>query len=315
MSKYRKQLPQLGDRLFVTDGGLETTLVYHDGLDLPCFAAFDLLKDENGIAILRRYFDRYLEMARDYGLGAVLEAPTWRANPDWAASLGYDEAALADANRRAIGLMLELREAYETASMPMVVSGNVGPRGDGYRADARMSEDEARRYHRPQVEIFAGTDADLVSAFTINYREEAVGIIRATREAGMPAVVSFTVETDGRLPTGETLGDAILRTDEQTDGYAAYYMLNCAHPTHFRRVLEDGHGWRQRIRGLRANASHMSHEELDASTELDRGDPDELARQYGALRGLLPGLTVLGGCCGTDHQHIDAIVRACAAAA
>ncbi|HLU07935.1 MAG TPA: homocysteine S-methyltransferase family protein [Woeseiaceae bacterium] len=315
MSKYRKRLPQLGNSLFVTDGGLETTLVFHEGRDLPCFAAFDLLKDDEGIATLRRYYDRYLELAREHGLGAILEAPTWRANPDWAAKVGYDAVSQDDANRKAIGLMLELRQAYETPATPMVISGNVGPRADGYRVEAQMSASDAQRYHSRQIETFAATDADFVSAFTINYTGEAVGIVNAAREARIPVVMSFTVETDGRLPSGEALGDAIRHTDDETGGYAAYYMLNCAHPTHFHGVLGSGDGWQSRIRGLRANASRLSHAELDECTELDRGNPDELGLQYRLLREQLPNLTVLGGCCGTDHQHVDAIIRVCGLAA
>jgi S-methylmethionine-dependent homocysteine/selenocysteine methylase len=312
MSKYRHNLPQLGDKVFLTDGGLETTLIFHDKLELPCFAAFDLLKDDAGIEILRRYFDPYLDAARRHGLGFVLEAPTWRANADWAAKLGYDEVALADANRRAIGLLLEIRAASETRDMPLVISGNIGPRGDGYRADERMSSTEARDYHRRQIETFAQTDADLVSAFTMTYVDEAVGILRAAKDAGMPAVISFTVETDGRLPSNDTLADAIRRTDEATDGYAVYYMINCAHPTHFVDALQAGGGWRERIRGLRANASMRSHAELDESTDLDAGDPKQLGCEYRELGTLLPNLAVLGGCCGTDHRHVRAIAAACA---
>jgi S-methylmethionine-dependent homocysteine/selenocysteine methylase len=205
-----------------------------------------------------------------------------------------------------------LRARYEKPRLPLVISGNLGPRGDGYRADARMSVDDARRYHAAQINVFAATDADLVSAFTLNYVDEAVGIVQAARDAAMPVVISFTVETDGRLPSGEGLGAAIRRTDQETDGYPAYFMLNCAHPDHFRELdtLDPDVGGR--IRGLRANASRKSHAELDESTELDPGDPLELGAQYRALRDRLPGLRVLGGCCGTDHRHVAAIFAACA---
>jgi len=312
MSKYRRCLPQLGDRLFLTDGGLETTLIFHDGLDLPCFAAFDLLRDETGVAVLRRYYERYVALARAHDVGVVLEAPTWRANADWGARLGYDVDTLAEANRKAIGLMLEIRADADTPINPMVISGNLGPRGDGYRAEARMTAAEAQSYHAQQIDTFAQTDADLVSAFTINYPEEAIGIVRAARAASMPVVISFTLETDGCLPSGDTLREAIGRTDAETDGYTAYYMINCAHPTHFQQVLNGGGHWRTRIRGLRANASSRSHAELDESTDLDAGDPAELGEQYFALLRLLPRLTVLGGCCGTDHRHVEAIFAACA---
>jgi homocysteine S-methyltransferase len=310
MSLYRNQLPQLDNRLFLTDGGLETTLVFHKGLDLPCFAAFDLLKDDAGVAILREYFEPYLEAARRHRAGFILEAPTWRANPDWAAKLGYDAPALDAANRRAIELLVELRAAYAD-DQPFVISGNLGPRGDGYRADERMTADQARAYHAAQIDSFAGTEADMIAAFTMTYAEEAIGILRAARDAGMPAVISFTVETDGRLPSGESLAEAIRRTDAETDGYAAYYMINCAHPEHFADLLADG-AWRERIRGLRANASKRSHAELDESTDLDDGNPARLGEEYRELRELLPKLNVLGGCCGTDHRHVHAIAAACA---
>ena len=314
MSKYRTHLPQLQSNLVLTDGGLETTLIYHDGVDLPYFAAFDLLKDETGTETLRRYFTRYAELARSKGIGIVLEAPTWRANPDWAAKLGYDAVTLADANRKGVGLLLEIRAAFETRATPVVISGNLGPRGDGYRPDARMTVDEARAYHAPQVQTFAQTDADMVAAFTMNYVEEAIGIVLAAKNAGMPVAISFTLETDGRLPSGDTLAAAIERTDRETGAYPSYYMINCAHPSHFETVVRaGGDKLRERIRGLRANASKLSHAELDVCTELDIGNPVELGTDYRALRGLLPKLTVVGGCCGTDHTHVEAIADSCLA--
>lgn len=311
MSKYRNRLPQLCNTLFLTDGGLETTLIYHDGMTLPHFAAFDLLKDEAGTAILRRYFTRYTELARAHGVGIVLESATWRANPDWAAKLGYDAVTLADANRRSIGLLLEIRAGFETRATPIVISGCLGPRGDGYRPDARMSVRAARDYHATQIETFAQTDADMVAAFTLNYPEEAIGIAAAAKAAAMPVALSFTLETDGRLPSGDTLAAAIERTDTETGAYPVYYMINCAHPTHFEPVLREGGVWRERILGLRANASKRSHAELDACTDLDAGDPQELGGQYRALKAWLPRMTVVGGCCGTDHRHVEAICAAC----
>jgi S-methylmethionine-dependent homocysteine/selenocysteine methylase len=313
MSKYRQRLPQLADRLFATDAGLETELVFHDGRELPHFAAFDLLKTDAGFERLRAYYARYAEIARAHRLGLVLETPTWRASPDWGEKLGYDARQLADANRKAVSLLLEIRAEFETSGTPVVASGNLGPRGDGYRPDARMSATEARDYHAWQIATFAATDADLVSVFTMNYVEEAIGVAAAARDHKMPAVISFTLETDGRLPSGQGLAEAIGATDAATDAHPAYYMINCAHPTHFADALRAGGTWRSRVRGIRANASRRSHAELDASTDLDDGNPDELGAQYRALRPLLPRLTVVGGCCGTDHRHVGSICRALAA--
>jgi S-methylmethionine-dependent homocysteine/selenocysteine methylase len=299
-------LPQLsGDRLYITDGGLETTLIFHLGLDLPDFAAFDLLRDETGAEALRRYYEPYLAVAREHGTGIVLDSATWRASRDWGERLGYSPEELADANRRAVALTEELRAS--APDVPAVLNGVVGPRGDGYVVGEAMTVEEAEDYHGEQIGTFAGTAADMVSAITMTYADEAIGIARAARAADLPAAISFTVETDGRLPSGQPLGEAIEEVDAESP--PAYFMVNCAHPTHFAGVFDGP--WRERIVGIRANASRMSHEELDAATELDDGDPDELAAQYVQLREALPNANVLGGCCGTDERHVAAIAAAC----
>ena len=311
MSRYRDALPQLADAPFLTDGGIETTLIFHDKFELPYFAAFLLLKEARGVEALRRYYTRHAMIARNHGVGFVLESPTWRASADWAARLGYSETELAAANREAIELLAELRQDLGTASSPMVVSGCVGPRGDGYRPDTIMSADEAQKYHTPQIRAFEQAGVDLASAITMTSSAEAIGVTRAARAYGLPVAVSFTVETDGRLPSGETLRDAVTAVDRATNGAPAYFMINCAHPTHFADVLTPGAGWVQRIRGLRANASTRSHAELDEAADLDEGDVEDLAARYRRLREQHPQLTVLGGCCGTDHRHIEQICQQC----
>jgi S-methylmethionine-dependent homocysteine/selenocysteine methylase len=173
-----------------------------------------------------------------------------------------------------------------------------------------MSVAEAQLYHFEQAAVFAGTDADMIGAFTMNYVEEAVGIALACKALQMPLALSFTVETDGKLPSGQALADAIERVDAESGDYPVYYMINCAHPTHFESVLDELGAKRGRVRGLRANASRRSHAELDSCTDLDAGDPAELGREYRALQGKLPALTVVGGCCGTDHRHVAAIAQA-----
>ena len=315
MTRYREHLPQLDGGPFLTDGGLETDLIFHRGLELPEFAAFDLLKDAEGTGELRAYFEPYLALAREHGLGFVLESPTWRANPHWAAQIGYSTDELADFNRKAIALMEELRDDAGEDAGPIVISGCVGPQDDGYNPARKMSAQEAREYHAEQIGTFSETAADMVTAITMTYAEEAVGITRAALDAGLPVAISFTVETDGRLPSAQALGDAITQVEEETGSGPAYYMLNCAHPTHFEAVVEGDVPWRNRILGLRANASTKSHAELDEAEELDEGDPADLGARYVALREHLPGLRVLGGCCGTDHRHVTEICRAWVGAA
>ena len=313
MAKYRNRLPQLAERLFLTDGGIETTLVFLEGHELPYFAAFDLLKTEKGERALSDYFTRYITLAIAQGAGFVLESPTWRANADWGDKLGYSAAALADMNRKSIALMAELRDRYETAASPIVISGCVGPRGDGYDPGRVMSVDEAAAYHASQIRTFRETEADMVTAITMTNTNEAIGVVRAAAAAAMPVVISFTVETDGRLPTGQSLGDAIEAVDTATARAPAYYMVNCAHPTHFEGALAAGEEWVERVRGIRANASKRSHAELDQAKDLDDGDPAELGRQYRDLRRNFSHFNVLGGCCGTDHRHVEQISLACTA--
>ena len=315
MSKYRKQLPQLAGGLFLTDGGIETTLIFQEGLELPYFAAFHLLREKAGREALARYYDRYMAIAKTDGVGFILESPTWRASADWGDKLGYTRDEIATANRESIQLMLDLRAKFEDTSKPMVVSGCVGPRGDGYDPGQVMSAAEAETYHAHQIGALAEADADMVAAITMTNANEAVGVAKAAVKAAIPVAISFTLETDGRLPTGQTLSDAIGEVDAATAAAPAYYMINCAHPLHFHDTLRAAQGWTKRIRGIRANASRRSHQELNEAPDLDAGDPIELGGQYRDLLLQHPQINVLGGCCGTDHRHVECISLACRTAA
>lgn len=303
MAKYRNNLPQLNEK-FLTDAGLETVLIFHENVELPEFAAFYLLKGDEGTEILRNYYLSFAELARENKIGLILESPTWRANPDWATKIGVSGRQLAEMNRKSIELLTEIRDEYENENSKMVISGCVGPRGDGYIVEDAMTAKDAETYHGEQIKVFSETEADLVSAITMNYAEEAIGITRAAKNSGMPVVISFTVETNGNLPTGQTLKDAIETVDRETGNYPAYYMINCAHPTHFEKVLASDEDWTKRIGGLRTNASTKSHTQLNESETLDEGNPSELGRQHTPLLAKLENLTVLGGCCGTDIRHV-----------
>jgi S-methylmethionine-dependent homocysteine/selenocysteine methylase len=291
----------------LTDAGLETVLIFEDGFDLPQFAAFPLVDTDEGRAALKRYYTPFLELARDRGVPLVLATPTWRASADWGALLGYEGDDLDAVNRRAVAFVEELRD--EVPGADVVIDGCIGPRSDGYAPTLIMDAEEAERYHAVQIGTFADAGCQQVTALTLTYPEEAIGIVRAAKAAGLPVVVGFTVETDGRLPGGISIEEAIETVDGATAGSALGYMINCAHPAHFASALPAGEA-RRRIIGLRSNASMLSHAELDEAEELDAGDPHDLAERYVALRGDLPGLEVLGGCCGTDIRHVTAIADA-----
>lgn len=310
MTKYRNDLPQRRGGAFLTDGGMETTLIFQDGVELPHFASFVLMDTAEGRALLAKYYESYLAIARDSGTGFVLDSPTWRANPDWGAKLGYGVDTLKAVNMSSIAFLQGLRAKWESAEMPCVISGAIGPRGDGYKA-GNMDADEAAAYHAPQIEAFAEAGADMTTAYTLNTITEAIGVARAARKAALPCAISFTVETDGRLVNGETLREAIETVDRETGNAPEYFMVNCAHPTHFEQALQTGEAWVARIHGIRANASTKSHAELDESETLDAGDPRDLGERYRALRRSFPAMRILGGCCGTDHRHVAAICEAC----
>lgn len=308
MALYRDRLPLLDGGVFLTDAGLETDLIFNHGIEIREFAAHTLLPDEQGRAALTGYMEGFLSLARETGYGYILDTQTWKAHPHWADDLGQSRAELREANLAAVDFALGLRDRFADNAGPILVNGLIGPRGDAYAPDETVAAAIAQGYHREQIGWLAEADVDMVTALTFTQAEEAIGAVRAAGEFGLPIAVSFTVETDGRLPTGQPLGEAVTAVDEATGGAALYFMLNCAHPDHLPVELGSD-GWAQRIRGLRCNASRLSHAELDASETLDDGDPDEFARDYATLRNALPWLTVFGGCCGSDLRHVSAVAR------
>lgn len=308
-------LAQLGTDPFLTDGGIETTLVYLEGVPLPHFAAFTLLDDDgDGLACLRDYYRSYGQLSRSIGMGIVLDTPTYRANPEWGALLGYDAAALTRVDRRAVALLRDIRSTYQGAANPIVISGCVGPRGRSYHADDQMTALDAAAYHSPQVHTLTSAGADVITAHTLSYAAEGIGVVLAAQRVGVPVAIGFTLGSDGLLPDGSSLGAAITAVDAATDAAAAYFIVSCSHPAHFASLLLGGEPWVERIRGVRANASTADHAERDELTSLDSGDPADLADRLAALRTRLPQLTVVGGCCGTDERHIEQIGLAVRAA-
>lgn len=300
-------LSRMGERLHLTDGGMETAMIFHEGLELPQFASFTLLARPEGRAAMRRYFNGFLDQAAELDMGFVLDTPTWRASEGWGEVMGLAPGEIDRINREGVAFAQSLREAHGAGDA--LINGAVGPHGDAYRPDSVLGPDEAFDYHHRQIAVLADEGVDLVTALTLSSTGEAIGITEAAQDVGVPVVVSFTVETDGRLLGGMTLAEAIAVTDAATDAYPAWYGINCAHPDHFAPGLRGE--WTARVGLLRANASRLSHAELDEASELDDGDPDDLALAYGLMRRRLPGLRVLGGCCGTDLRHVAAIGRQC----
>lgn len=309
MSRYGDELPQLSGELYLTDAGIETDLIFNHGIEIRAFATHTLLSDAQGREAVADYMRGFLRLADEHDAGFIMDSHTWKAHAYWAADLGATEEELRAANRDAIRFIAGLREEFSGNAKPIVLNGTIGPRGDAYSPDPSVTAKDAEVYHARQIGWLAGTEVDMVTALTFGQQAEAIGMVRAAKGAGLPVVISFTVETDGRLPSGEALDEAVKAVDAATDAYAAYFMVNCAHPDHFFAMLGDT-DWARRIRGLRCNASRLSHAELDNCEELDDGNPAELGRQYRAIAQSMPWLNVFGGCCGTDLRHVIAIAAA-----
>jgi len=308
MSQYRNQLPQMSGDIFITDGGTETDLIYSRGFELPCFASYHLLNNAAGYAAIKDYYHKHAAIANKYGVGFILDSLTYRASSDWAEELGYTPDGLAEMNHKAIDLLREVGREFESEECKMVLSGCLGPREDAYMPNGLMSADEAEQYHIEQITTLGEAGVDMITALTLNEVDEAIGITRAAKSLNIPVVISFSLETDGTLLNGGRLKDAIKQVDKATDNGPAYYMINCAHPTHFDFIFDD-EDWARRIRGIRANASCKSHAELNNSETLEDGDPVELGGQYAELANRFKQLNVFGGCCGTDHRHVEEICK------
>lgn len=311
MPRYRNNLPQFGSDIFACYIGMDTEILFRDGIDLPGFASYPLLLNPAHRSLIRSYYCNLVDLARDQNVGVILDAVTWVANRDRGAELGFTPDDLKKLNIEAIELIAGVRA--EKGDLPTVLCGQVGPRGDGYAPSDQMSTEEAEDYHSEQIAVYSQTEADLVSAFTLCYPEEASGIVRAAQRFDMPVAIAFTVETDGRLPTGVSVGEAIEQVDAESNAGALYFLINCAHPDHFTRILGN-EPWMKRLRGVVANASRCSHAELDNAEELDDGDPNELGIQVGGLRKQLSHFSILGSCCGSNLRHMKRILEEARAA-
>ena len=302
-------LPIHSRDLYVTDGGIETWLMYKKGFELPQFASFYLLDRPDGREALRQYYRSFVAVAQQFQSKYIFCSLTYRASRDWGDLLGYSKAALADMNHKAFAFYREIAAEMGTRDSDTLYSGCIGPRGDAYNLNQTMTSAEAQDYHAEQIATFVVAKADIVTAMTLNSVDEGIGIAREARSAGIPSVISFTVEKDGSVGGRHSLRRAIEMVDAETDAAPAYYMLNCAHPLDFWDALEEG-PWMQRLMGVRANSSSLEHGQLCQLGRLDEGNWEDLAQRHADLNARYPHMNVFGGCCGTDSVHVAGIFSA-----
>jgi len=309
MSTQRSALPNETNRLFLTDGGTETWLIHKRGLELPYFSSFHLLNDARATEEIRSYYRSFADIAVEHGTAFIFDSLTYRASTDWGELLGYSAGALAEMNLMALELYREVAHESGLADSDAIISGCIGPKGDAYEQNAALAADGAQEYHQVQVDTFKSGDVDIVTALSLSSSQEAIGIVRAAQAAGLQSAISFMVEKDHCLQSGESLQTAIETVDRATGAAAAYFMVNCAHPIDFGPALTDGK-WVSRVHGIRANSSKQEHSLLNTLGHLDEGNPEELAGEYASLKSRYPDMNVFGGCCGTDFTHVRQISSA-----
>lgn len=297
---------QRDGKLYLTEGGIETEMMYKWGFDLPHFAMFPLLDNPEAMAAMRGMYRRYLDVAAKHGMCALMGGLDYRASPDWGALLGYSPESLAQANHRSIAFLRELAREYATDIPEILVQGFIGPRGDAYQLNRTITETEAEDYHSVQLATLKEADVDLAWAFTLNNVAEAIGIARAAARIEVPLAISFTLDDNSKLKSGPSLAEAIESVDAATGGSAVFFSINCSHPFEFEPGLESG-DWIGRVRGLRPNASRMEKVALCKLGHLEEGDPVELGQLMGDLARRYPHMDIWGGCCGTGDVHLDEI--------
>lgn len=301
--------PRLENKFYLTAGGTETEILYKWGYELPEFAMFTLLDDEEANECVRNMYRRYFEVAAKNNTGLVIEGHDYRASPDWAGKLGISLENLAEIQHRIINFLTDLKTEFDGKVSDVVITGGIGPRGDAYGTGGNISEAEAEDYHSVQLSTLKDTDADMAVALTFNNIPEAVGIVRAATKIGIPIGISLTLNTESRLSSGPSLREAIEAIDENTDEGAAWYGTNCSHPLEFEPAISEEGAWRQRLRLIRPNAAKMEKISLCKLGHLEDGDPIELGAQMGDVASRFPSVDIIGGCCGTDERHLNEIAK------
>jgi S-methylmethionine-dependent homocysteine/selenocysteine methylase len=280
------------NQFFLAGATLESVLVKDYNIDLTHNAAFELLYTHEGRMLMKQYHELYLQLAERYQLTYILETPTWRANRDWIYRLGYDYKDAAAVNQLAVQF---IRETQLGKNCDVIISGSVGPRHDDFDSTYAMTSDESELYHSEQIRAFALQDVDIITARAFNDSNEAIGVVKACSALGIPVVISFKINHDGNLASGESLGKAISRVDQETRLYPTYYTLYCDNLETVERLIRrerlihrSGY-WNARLHGIQITAKTSAS---DLTTVKEH----------------FPNLKIVGGC-GFDFSTLDELCR------
>lgn len=299
---------QVEGRYYLSEGGMETEVMYKHGFDFPHFAVFELLKNPKAVSALQAMYRQYFDVVAKHQMVALVGGLDYRASPDWGALLGYSADGLSDMNHRCIDFLRDLAKEYIGEIDEILIQGFIGPRGDAYETNTVITEQESEDYHSVQLQTLKEADVDLASALTFNNIPESIGVAKAAARLDLPLCISLSLDGSSRLNSGPSLGDAIKTIDAATDNSVAFYMINCVHPLEYESALAD-ESWMKRIRGVRPNASVMDKISLCKIGHLEDGDPIELGNQIGDLFKRFPHMDILGGCCGTWDNHLDQMAQ------
>ena len=296
----------LSSGIVFMEGALGERLKREYGLTIDGPVAMaSLVYSARGRHALEELWKQYLSIAERYAFPFLATTPTRRCNRERLARSEYDDNILQDNMRL-------LREAVAGARVPTFSGGLMGCRGEAYTGQGCLTEGEAREFHRWEAEGFRAAGAEFLLAALMPTLPEARGMAAAMGSTGLPSIISFTLQRNGRLMDGTALHDAITAIDTLSSPPPLCYMANCVHPRIVAEALSCP--WNQtetvrtRFLGIQANASPLSHAELDHAVELHQSPPEDLARDMAFLHKRF-GLRLFGGCCGTDDRHMEAIAR------
>ncbi|MCB8822139.1 homocysteine S-methyltransferase family protein [Microvirga rosea] len=298
--------------VFLTDGGIETRLIYEFSLGLRDFASFPELFDSRGRAALRKVYTSYLDVAAQSGRPMLIGSPTWRAHPDGLRHAGFGEPDdLTRVNTEAVSFLRELRREMKLEKQ-VYIAGVIGPRGDGYRAEGAPQTEEAQHYHHAQARALADAGVDFLYAPTFASRTELIGVALAMAGTGCTYALAPVINGHGDLPDGSSLSEVISFIDATVQPRPLYYLTGCVHASTFSDAVADDDRLQplmpKRLVGMKANASALPPEKLNDLDHVEGDEPAAFARGILNLHNKY-SLRILGGCCGTDAGHIRALAE------
>ena len=268
-----------------------------------------MIYDTIGKKILDKIYNQYISVAYKFNLPILILTPTWRANKERLELAGFKDK---NVNADCVKFLFDIRNKYGEFASKILIGAPMACKGDAYNPEEALLSDEAYNFHKFQVKKLSEAGVDFLLGSTLPASSEALGMAKAMAESNIVYILSFVIHPNGKLLDGTSLNETISVIDNSVSPKPIYYMLNCVHPTHcmsaINNELNNTEVIRTRLKGLQANGSAMSPEELELLEKTSSQSPSIWGKKMIDLY-LNSNLKILGGCCGTNHHHIKSIAR------